>query len=94
MEQPWPFEDPQNVMVISTNNIMTKVSPILYVSHDEEDGMWQFLEGGEVSETDARILSLKEVVDIDPSLAQLANLPIGWYAWREITGNKWTRAIR
>ncbi|ANE46541.1 hypothetical protein SY83_09905 [Paenibacillus swuensis] len=71
--------------------IMDSVSPILYVSHEEDDGMWQFLDGGEVSEEDARILGLKEVIDIDPSLVQLANLPIGWIAWRETEHCQWIR---
>jgi hypothetical protein len=56
---------------------MRRELPILYVTHDEEDGMWQFLDGGDASEEDARILSLKEIVAIDPSLAQLADLPLG-----------------
>lgn len=92
--QLWPFDDPENVVVITSYKIMDRVSPILYVSHDEDDGMWQFLDGGEVSEEDARILGLKEVIDIDPSLVQLANLPIGWIAWRETEHNQWIRAKR
>ncbi|MGO4185903.1 hypothetical protein AB4Z17_32735 [Paenibacillus sp. TAF43_2] len=56
MERLWPFEDPENVAVITTQKIMNKHSPILYVSHDSDDGMWQFLDGEEVIELDARIL--------------------------------------
>ncbi|WP_179232776.1 hypothetical protein [Paenibacillus rigui] len=48
----WPFEDPENVAVITTQIIMTKERPVLFVSHDEEDGMWQFLEGEEANERD------------------------------------------
>lgn len=94
MLQPWAFDDPENVAVITTQKIMDRESPILYVSHDEDDGMWQFLDGGEVSEKDARILGLKEIIDIDPSLVQLADLPFGWVAWRETKDNQWIRAKR
>lgn len=91
MEQLWLFEDPKNVAVITTYNIMTRISPILYVSHDEADGMWQFLEGGDVSEKDARILSLEEVINIEPNLAKLADLPVGWSAWRKSVNKQWIR---
>jgi len=73
---------------------MNRHSPILYVSHDSDDGMWQFLDGEEVIELDARILGLKELIDIDPSLVQLADLPIGWTAWRETKFNRWIRGKR
>ncbi|MEV5028014.1 hypothetical protein MRBLPE1_003634 [Paenibacillus sp. LPE1-1-1.1] len=89
MVRSWPFEDPENAAVITTHKIMKRQSPILYVSHDDDDRMWQFLDGGDVSETEARILGLKEVIDIDPSLIQLADLPMGWVAWRETKFNQW-----
>ncbi|RUT29681.1 hypothetical protein EJP77_14270 [Paenibacillus zeisoli] len=57
---------------------MKRESTILYVTHDEDDGMWQFLDGEEVKEDYVRLLSLKEMVNIDPSLAQLSDLPLGW----------------
>ncbi len=94
MERGWPFEDPKNVAVITTHNIMKRLSPILYVSHDEDDEMWQFLEEGEVSEKEARILSLEEVVNLEPRLAELADLPIGWIAWRKSVSNEWIRVKR
>ena len=42
----WPFDDPQNVAVVTTREITEENAPILLVSHDEEDGGWQFLPGG------------------------------------------------
>lgn len=94
MLETWPFEDPENVAVITTDKIVKREGPILYVTHDEDDGMWQFLDGGEVREEDARILSLKEIVNIDPSLVQLCDLPLGWIAWREKTDSHWIREER
>ncbi|MGY4759585.1 hypothetical protein ACVNS2_08335 [Paenibacillus caseinilyticus] len=83
MKQPGPFEDPGNVVVITIDRIMKRESPILYVTHDEDDGMWQFLDGGETKEEEARLLSLKEMVNIDPSLIQLSDLPLGWIMERQ-----------
>ena len=67
----WLFNDSPDVMVISTINIMNKVRPILYVSHDEDDGMWQFHDGYEVVEEDGRIITLKEVTEMDSSIMEL-----------------------
>lgn len=40
----WLFEDPPNVAVITSNQVL-QGNPILYVSHDEDDGCWQFHTG-------------------------------------------------
>ena len=45
--------------------------PILYVSHDEDDGMWQFLCGSNHNIEDASIVSLFEVYNIDYSICLL-----------------------
>ena len=87
----WPFEDPPNVAVFTTRQVINKAQPILYVSHDEEDGGWQFHMGKEVSEQDARVVSLKSIVNLDPSVTQLANLPYGWIAIRGNLAEPWQR---
>ncbi|BFT72418.1 hypothetical protein [Paenibacillus sp. P36] len=94
MLQPWPFDDPENVAVITTNKIMNRERPILYVTHDEDDGMWQFLDDGEVKEEEARIILLKQIINIDPSLIQLSDLPLGWVAWRDKRDCLWIREKR
>ncbi|MBN6187782.1 hypothetical protein JQN58_12800 [Aneurinibacillus sp. BA2021] len=65
--------------------------PILYVSHDEEDGMWQFLDDNELDTDNALIISLKEIIKIDPSIVELSDLSLGWIAWRENEQQKWNR---
>ena len=94
MGRSWLFADPENVAVLSTQKIVSGLSPILYVSHDEDDGMWQFLDGEDVREEDALILGVKEMMDLDSSLIQLADLPIGWVAWRQTKLNEWIREKR
>lgn len=88
----WPFDDPPNVAVITTRQILSKDAPILFVSHDEEDGGWQFHTDENVSESDARIVSLHFVVSRDSSLKQLADLPLGWVATRSSVAAPWQRA--
>lgn len=91
MNQSWPFVDPENVAVITLEKIIKRESPILYVTHDEDDGMWQFLDG---DEEEVRLLSLKQIISIDPSLIQLSDLPLGWNAWRDNKDREWIRAPR
>jgi hypothetical protein len=89
----WTFSDPENVAVITTKSILQGAG-VLYVSHDEEDGAWQFLDGQSVSEADAAVVSLREIVEMDNSLMQLADLPLGWIAWRENKTQPWIREDR
>ena len=78
-------------MVITTKKIMNKESSILFVSHDEDDGMWEFLDGNDVNEKEAVIVSLFEIVQIDMTINQIADLPLGWIAYRENVHNKWNK---
>ncbi len=65
---------------------------MLLVTHDEDDHGWQFLDGSESpSRSDAVIVSMADVVDGDPSLHELADLPPGWRAWRRSVYNEWVR---
>ncbi|WP_147867664.1 DUF2185 domain-containing protein [Stieleria maiorica] len=88
----WPFESPQNLAVITLDRIMDGSNPVLYVTHDLDDGGWQFLDGGDVTEENAMIVGLSQVAEHDPSIRQLADLPVGWYAVRESPEHPWQRS--
>ena len=85
------FSEQKNTMVITTKNIILFQSDILFVSHDEDDGMWEFLEGITVQEENAAIVSLAEIVAIDPTVNTLYDLPIGWTACRTSRNTEWKR---
>jgi len=87
----WPFADPPNAATFTVRQIVRDGQPILLVSHDGEDGGWQFLTGAPVDLKDALLLALEEIVALDPSVAELADLPSGWQAWRERPGALWVR---
>lgn len=89
----WPFDVAPDTAVISLKRITHDSRPILRVVHDE-DGDWQFLDGGDVSDEDAAIVSLKNLVDRDPSLKALADLPAGWTAERSAIDQAWQRSPR
>ena len=61
------------------------------MTHDAEDGCWQFLDGEHVFENEAVVVSLGEMVQFDPSLVALADLPAGGYAWRAASERPWCR---
>ncbi|MGC8640860.1 MAG: class IV adenylate cyclase [Isosphaeraceae bacterium] len=88
----WAFSDPEETAVITLERILRGKSSILLVTHDREDGGWQFLDGEHVFEDDGVAVGLGEIVQFDPSLEELADLPVGWYAWRTAVGQAWQRA--
>jgi hypothetical protein len=92
METGWTFTDPESNDAITLERILRGESPILLVTHDAEDGNWQFLDGEQVFEEDGVVVQLGEMVQFDPSLSSLADLPTGWYAWRPGPGEPWNRA--
>lgn len=88
---PWPFEDPENTASITTVRVLDGTHPICLVTHDAEDGMWQFLCGTTNAPGNARVVSLHSIVDLDASVAELADLPLGWRASRLAPGDSWHR---
>jgi hypothetical protein len=89
----WLFADPQNVAVITHRRIVKDSHAITYVSHDADDGCWQFLPNLDVGldSESAMLVSLKSIVEIDSSVQQIASLPPGWCAWRAAKGLPWTK---
>lgn len=90
----WKFSDPPNVAVFLDKGIVIRGDWIAYVSHDDDDGSWQFhnSEPGPVDEGDIMIASLQNVVQRDESILALADLPEGWHACRTSKSSPWQRA--
>jgi hypothetical protein len=68
--------------------VMDGSEPILLVSHDADDHGWQFIG---TSDADGRVVCLEHVVNLDPTVLQVADLPPGWQAVRDEVGGPWTR---
>jgi hypothetical protein len=88
---PWPFSDPRDLAVFTVDPVLTGEQPALEVNHQVFDGSWQFLIGDEVSADDWRLVRLAEVVGKDPTLLQIADLPLGWSAERASEQAPWQR---
>lgn len=87
----WPFPDAQAKKVYTTRFVLEEGKPILVVAHDP-DGEWEFLCATTDDPKDARQVSLAFMLDLDPSVAGVADLPTGWRAYRESTEGHWMQA--
>src|SRR3954453_909472 len=87
----WPFGDPRNVLTFTVRQIAQDGQPILRVTHDSEDGAWQFLEWGTPRIEDAMVVCLETIIKLDPSVRELADLPFGWRAIRRSRAEPWRR---
>ena len=94
MTKKWVFSDKENTAAFTTRNIMNGDEPVMHVTHDEDDGAWQFLPKRTPKKDEAVIVHLKHFIDADPSLEELYDLPLGWHAWREHEESKWSREKR
>lgn len=64
-----------------------------YVTHDQDDGAWQFHPlRGPASAREAAVVSLERMLNLEPRIEELADLPLGWHAWRDDKHAPWTRA--
>jgi hypothetical protein len=87
----WPFEDSPQVAVFTSRQVLEGAA-ILRVTHDEDDGAWQFHTGTMADDSDGRLVALKTIVARDASVTELADLPEGWVATREKPGDAWRRS--
>jgi hypothetical protein len=86
----WPFADKPNTASITTRQVL-EGAPILIVTHDADDGGWQFLCGTTDDPADARVVGLGQMVKRDATLGRLADLPEGWRASRASPDGRWQR---
>lgn len=73
--------------------ILERLEPILWVSHDADDHGWQFIGTSDASLVDARLVCLEEIVRLDPSVLEVADLLPGWQAFRDTVGGPWSRRV-
>jgi len=91
MADTWPFADPPSVSVVTQQSLFKEGRPILLVVHDEEDGGWSFLDGGDFRVEAAMLVALRTMIHHDASIAALADLPLGWRAQRAGLKEPWKR---
>lgn len=86
----WKFADSPHAGAFLSKAVDNGIEPITFVSHDADDGAWQFL-GDSMSDSGGVLVCLHHPIDRDRSLVELADLPLGWYAERNSIGEPWIR---
>lgn len=87
----WKFPDSPHARVYLSETVHKGVEPVTYVSHDLEDGAWQFL-GDSMDRGGGPVIScFHHPIDNDSTLSELADLPLGWCATRSKPGEAWIR---
>jgi hypothetical protein len=87
----WKFPDSPHTRVFLSEAVNSESEPVTYVSHDLDDGAWQFLGDSMSGDGEPVISCLHHPIDRDPSLKELADLPVGWWAERAKPGDPWFR---
>lgn len=90
MKSKWKFKDLETTRVFTTKQITQHKEPVLHVTHDV-DGDWQFLPFETPDESDGVLVSLKDIVDMDQTISELWDLPLGWHAWKRSPKDAWTK---
>jgi hypothetical protein len=77
-----------NKAVFTTRFVVEENSEIVYVLHDHE-GDWQFFSNDEATEQDARVVAMDVILELDPSIQEILDIPPGTEAWREDKDTEW-----
>ncbi len=83
------FIENDNIAVFTTRFILNERKPILFIYHYLEDGAWQFSGEDECEESDYRIVSLDEMIQLDKTILEMANLELGYFAYRNGQESEW-----
>ncbi|SBW04467.1 hypothetical protein [uncultured Dysgonomonas sp.] len=82
-------EEQKNKSVLTTSYVLTNGSPVTFVLYDE-DGDWQLFGDEEVAdEEDAYLVSVDEMLEMEPALRKLPDLQPGQAATREKDSTRW-----
>lgn len=85
------FKETLNTAVFTTQFVIKDKKPITYVNHEMEDGAWQFFSADnfENFEDVVLVVGLGELISIDESILDIADLPLGFSASRQSINDDW-----
>ena len=86
----WPFDQAPNVAAITSAGVLDGL-PVLLVVHYSEDDSWAFLDGGDFDAANGKVIGMGTAMKLDPTIAEVSDLPPGWVANRPAVGEVWTR---
>lgn len=81
-----------NQAVITTKYVIEKKSKVVYASHSEEG--WQFFgEEKNITEADARVISLENIIKNNPHIEQILWIAEGMEAWINNEKDEWQTGV-
>jgi hypothetical protein len=85
------FKESYNTAVFTTKFVTTDKKDITKVTHEKEDGAWQFFSNDHFDnfEDVAKIVGLGEIIKMDSSILELADMKDGYVAHRNSKSDKW-----
>lgn len=85
------FKEADNTAVFTTKFVTIDKKVITKVTHENEDGAWQLFSNDHFDnyEEVAKIVGLGEIIKIDSSVLELADMKEGYFAHREFKGDRW-----
>lgn len=75
---------------IQTGEVFERTEPILYVSHDADDGLWQLIGASDADPATAKLSHLHHAVEHDLTLLDVLDLEPGESAYRTGPHEPWT----
>lgn len=87
---PSAFSETPELGVFTSDRVVNGREPICLVFH-HENGDWEFVTGKEEGSSEISLIHVGHIIESDPSIAVLADLPSGWKAWRESSASDWVR---
>ena len=92
----WPFKNPPQSLVFASKSIVLREQAVDFAVHDELDDSWRFYDENHREADGTALLPVLfwDIVQTDPSLARLADLPPGWQAKRIYPSCEWRLRAR
>jgi hypothetical protein len=77
--------------VFTTKYVIEDKKTIVLVTHDIEDGAWQFFSDDSFVnfEEVAKVVGFQELINMDNSLLQILDMPLGYSATRKDEFDNW-----
>jgi hypothetical protein len=88
--EPWPFEDAPDTAAITTSHVIIDLKPVVHIARDLE-GNWQFLSQEGADESKIKLVALKTILCAHPDVREIADLALGWEAWRTSKNSPWNK---
>ena len=82
------FNESLNTAVLTSKYVMSQASPIVYIAH-HDDGVWEFWGKEIIEEAEIMVVSLGQIIHIDPTVLDVADMPNEFNAIRDRRDSPW-----